>query len=63
MRMLLYVFNLKDFLCRVRSEYFDYVYGDIALIAFSAPAVFLYMIFSMGKFNVVEHGVNILDRK
>ena len=46
---------------RFTEEYFNAVDGDLILILYSFPVVFIYMVLSMGKFNLVEHGVfNIL---
>ena len=44
---------------RFEDEFFAYVTGDLLLLVFGGPAVFIYMVLSMGKFNMVENGVII----
>ena len=43
---------------RFKDEYFDAVYGDIILLLFVFPFVFVYAMLAMGKPNLVEHGVS-----
>lgn len=39
------------------EEFFSGVYGDIILIVYGFPFVFLYIILALGRTNLIEHGV------